>query len=413
MQTNKKSNKRTIVLIEYSWSGHRPLFLTTFTKAILEIGCNVIVFCPNPSKLSEIINTSKLINDDVSFHAYKYELPERRQFRLLNFNFSSDNLTRLYYWRHLHVKIKQVVAETGLTPNLVFFMFLEMYNMRNFFSQWIDYIFPYAWTGLWFQPYHYSNLHKKYQGMKHYPILVSKNCTKVCILDEERKEDIERSLKKPATVLPDFSDRVLPEYNFPLIKTIQKVAKNRKIVGLFGSIDKRKGFLSLLRTAKKMEDTNKWLFLFAGEIRTLIDFSDQELIEIIHLINDLKDKNCFFYFHRIQEDAHFNALIDISHAIFCVYEDFTYSSNLLAKAAFLKKLVIASEGSIIETRTKRFCLGIVVKERNIEQIEDALYQLSDPNIFDQLRESAKFDKYLQEHSSDILQEKLKEIIGVD
>jgi len=59
------------------------------------------------------------------------------------------------------------------------------------------------------------------------------------------------NLKETCNCFPDFTDESLPDFSFPIMKQIQDKAAGRKIIGLLGSLDKRKGFLTLLEVSQK------------------------------------------------------------------------------------------------------------------------------------------------------------------
>ena len=67
----------------------------------------------------------------------------------------------------------------------------------------------------------------------------------------------------------------------------------------------------------------------------------------------------------IPGEPQFNAFINACDVIFTGYLNFKGSSNLLTKAAYFNKPVIASEGFCMGKRVEKYHTGIVIKQDDI------------------------------------------------
>ena len=142
-------------------------------------------------------------------------------------------------------------------------------------------------------------------------------------------------------------------------------AKGKKVIGLLGSLEKRKGVLTFIELSQQAMFGDKWYFILAGKLARNT-FNTEELTLIDNFISANPD-NCFLFFDYIKDEADFNALINVCDLIFAVYEKFPHSSNILTKAAIFQKPVIVSGGYYMAELVNEYKLGWTVEERNCEQ----------------------------------------------
>ena len=86
--------------------------------------------------------------------------------------------------------------------------------------------------------------------------LNSTYCPAIALLDEGIVEKLQQRINKTIISFPDFADDSPPEMDCSLVKQILIKANGRKIIGLVGGQDKRKGFLTLLRVSQKSKRRN-------------------------------------------------------------------------------------------------------------------------------------------------------------
>jgi glycosyltransferase involved in cell wall biosynthesis len=183
----------------------------------------------------------------------------------------------------------------------------------------------------------------------------------------------ERLFEKQVFVFPDFSDETSPCDNYHLVEEIKAKAKNRKIVGLLGSLERRKGLLTLLKVAEQPM-ARDWCFVVAGKLAEQT-FSKQELNEIKLFFEEPRE-NFFVFFGTIPDDAQFNGLVNICDVIFAMYENFPHSSNLVTKAAAYGKKLLVSTGGYMEEVVNQYELGDAVSAEDVPAVLFALSRLT-------------------------------------
>lgn len=385
---------KTIALVDTLWIGHHPTYLKIFTKTLLELGYRVVTFCPEPIEINQWI-TLNCPKQSELFHAFELREPELNQSLV---SLAPKMLTALTYWQHTANAIQQASSKIGSSPDLVFFAWLDSYLSSYAIHYIVDKIFPYDWSGLYFRPYQ----HLKQQGssilrnfISPYAALQSSHCKAVAILSEDTAETLQSKLKnKPVIVFPDITDESPPDLGFPIMNQIQDKAAGRKIIGLLGSLDKRKGFLTLLEVSQQMTGED-WFFAFAGKLGES-SFLPQELIEIQSIVKSAPH-NCFFHFERIPDGPQFNSLVYVCNILFAVYNNFPSSSNILTKAAIFKKPVVVSNKFCMGKRVREFGLGLAINEGDTLQCIEALHQLGYPEV-DIVEQTRDFEGYKRLHS---------------
>lgn len=390
---------KTIALVDTIWIGHHPTYLKIFTKTLLELGYRVVIFCPEPTEISQWITLNYPKQTDL-FHAFELQEPELNQFII---GTTPKTLIALQYWQHTARAIQEASSKIGSSPELVFFAWIDSYLSSYLIPYVVDKIFPYNWSGLYFRSYRQlkqQDTSIMYNFINPYTVFQSYRCKAVAILNEDMLETLQIKLKnKPVIVFPDFTDESPPDLNFLPMKLIQEKASGRKIIGLLGSLDKRKGFLTLLEVSQKIAE-EKCFFVFAGKLGKS-SFLPEELTKIQDIVK-LAPHNCFFYFERIPNEAQFNSLIYVCDILFAVYNNFSSSSNILTKAAFLKKPVIVSNKFCMGKRVDKFNLGLTIDEDDTLQCIEALHKLDCQHEVNIKQTKRDFEGYKHLHSIDRL-----------
>ncbi|MBD2101741.1 glycosyltransferase family 1 protein [Leptolyngbya sp. FACHB-261] len=357
---------KTIALIDTAWTGHHPTYFKLFTKTLLELGHQVMAFCPEPDQLREQISQNCPILSE-RLHAFKICEPQLSQFPIPKLR---ATLTTLARWRSASASLSKAIATVGTSPDLVFFCWIDHYLGAYLLKYWVDKVFPYQWSGLYFHP---TYLRLEQERIPKNSALKSSSCSTVAILDEGVTEKLKDVMGgKPVITFPDFTDESSPDLDFPVVGEIQRKANGRTIVSLLGSLQKRKGFLTLLEIAQRSTERD-WFFVFAGYLNENT-FSPQELARIQDFV-ETTPSNCLFHFERIPDEPQFNALVDVCDILWVVYDNFPHSSNMLAKAAVFQKPVLASNTFCIGERVRQFQLGLGIDEGDVDQGIKALAQL--------------------------------------
>ena len=231
----------------------------------------------------------------------------------------------------------------------------------------------------------------------------SKHCKAVGILDKGIKLNLQKRLKNKLIVaLPDVTDTDKLSNNDQLIKSIKTKAKGRKIVGIIGSLEKRKGILNLVKMSQQVDDKNLF-YIFVGHLHK-DSYTKRELRFLLETIRKKPD-NCFFYLNNIIDDRLFNTLINSCDVIYLSYLNFPHSSNLLTKASHFKKPVIVSRGYYMEEIVNKYNLGLAVEPNDIDESYRAIKNLLKNNKIER-----KFKEYSDKNSVGILKETLQKMI---
>jgi glycosyltransferase involved in cell wall biosynthesis len=387
---------KTIALIDTLWGGHHQTYLKLFSRTLLELGHKVMVFCPHPEEISEWVafNRPSLA---ARLHTFVLREPDPSQFPIPRLRLTFNALAR---WRSAAAAIQDASRQLGTSPDLVFFAYIDLQLWPYLAHRAIEKIFPYNWSGLYFQP---SHLRVRLQLL---PIrrgifnpdgvLKSSRSRSIAVLDEGIAKKLQTRIDdKPVIIFPDIADESPPDPDYNIAQQIIEKAGGRKIVGLLGSIGKRKGILTLLDMAQKSAKEN-WLFVFAGQLDESAFLPED--IEKIRSIIKQKYHNCFFYFDYIPDGPKFNALVNVCDVLFTAYNNFPHSSNILTKAAIFKKAVIVSQGYCMEERVDKFGLGLSIKEGDVQGGIEALQRLCNHSLTEATKIKPNFEDYCHQHS---------------
>lgn len=379
---------KTIALIEPNSGGHHLTYLQLFSKTLLDLGCRVMAFSSESDTLTDWANVHT--NKARHLHAFQITkpLPPKlpglgRVRRLPVLGHVPQPIGIVSKWNHTAELIRQAAQQIGISPNLVFLNWLDSYFSHYLTHHLVDQVFPYPWAGLYFRPgalrFQRRSLLKS--PFPHCAIARSPRCHGVGILDEGLTSNLHQVIGNPVIPFPDFADESPPDPGYELVQQILDKAGKRKIIGLFGALSKRKGLVTLLRAAQQSHHKD-WFFVFAGSLsasRFHQDYSQRfpEEYDWVQSVVAARPDNCFFHLERIPQESQFNALINACDALFAAYENFPYSSNILAKAAAFKKPVITSEGFCMGRRVEQFEIGLTIPQGDVYQSIMALQKLFD------------------------------------
>jgi hypothetical protein len=393
------SSRTKIALIETDWDGHHRFFCNSFARILLELGHSVIVFSPEPADVSAWLEKNLVKTDRLQ--VLELQPPQASS---LPFSRISEPLTTIARWKSAANAIEQIAPNP---PHLTFFPSLDHYLVSGVTHHLVDWIFPHPWAGLYLHP-SYLRRPSRYISERMFApssVLKSERCRVVAVLDEGVAEKLEEEIQKRVVIFPDVADAACPDTAFALLSEIRERARGRKIIGLLGSLELRKGFWNLLEAAR-MTTGEPWFYLFAGRL------SDEHMLQEhwarLQRLASMQPENCFFHFQHIPSEEQFNALVEMCDIVFAAYLKFTSSSNLLGKAALHRKLLIVSDGYCMGERVERFRLGLTIPEGNVGRCVDALHQLLDEHGAEQLHPD--FEGYCNIHSSAQLAKGLEAIV---
>ncbi|MFE4107084.1 glycosyltransferase family 1 protein [Almyronema epifaneia] len=408
---------KTIALVETnSGNGHHLTYLRLFTKVLLEQSCQVMAFYPQPQDLTDWVDEQCPAYRD---RLWVFEMHKQPRRRLPLLGAVPEPVAVIERWQHLARSVRDAAEQIGLSPDLVFLNWLDNYLSHYLTHHIVDYIFPYNWSGIYFRPgilrFGQRSLAKLSEPLAHYAVARSHRCRALTLLNEELVADLQKELGKPVIAFPDITDEIPPRSDYPLAQKIRQQAGDRKIIGLIGSLSKRKGILTLLEVARRSLEEN-WFFVFAGQLDESMFHQefDQCFPEEFQQISQIKQappSNCYFHFDLIPDGYAFNSLIDTCDVLFAAYENFPYSSNLLTKAAVFHKPIIVSEGYCMAARIEQFRFGVTIPEGDVAACIAALHYLCDRPEQALHELQPDFEGYHKLHSPDQVRKVFQEILS--
>lgn len=380
---------KIIAIVDSIFDGHHLMYMRFFSKILLEQNFRVIIFFPKPEEIQTWIN-SKYPSLSDHLHCFQFHESQPSQFF---FNHFRSMLTALRHWKRAKESIERVAHQIGYSPDVVFFAMLDFYTSALLPYRIVDIIFPYKWSGLYFHPWH-LRIGQRFSWIRRFAfdkdsIFKSRNCRAIAVLDEGIISKLKEKAKyKTIIAFPDITDESKPDVTCSLAQDIRNKANGRRIISLLGSLERRKGLLTLIEVAKR---TN-FFYVFAGRFHGAT-FSEEELSQIREF-KESAPGNCFFHFDYIVNDAKLNELFSLSDVLFAVYENFPSSSNILTKAALYRKPVLVNKKYCMGERTQIFNMGICVKNNNPDECIKAIEKLCSSDNF----QPNGFSRYLQLHS---------------
>ncbi len=397
---------KTVVITDPFWEGHHLTYLQLFTQILLQQGYQVLVLCPKPDEIARLI-AETMPHHSSCLYVENFVEPKLPRIKIKGMG---SLLPTFWRWYSTAKAIAQASKKFSIRPDLVFFCWLDLYLYYSYSSRncrviykLADLAFPYKWTGILF----HTASHEASVNPNVYRRLGAKNCQAIAVLHEDSANKLQH-LGKKIEILPDFADDSPPDLTYAIAQRVREKANGRKVVGLLGYLEKRKGILSLLEIAKQSTE-QPWFFLFAGNLSQ--DFSDSEQAAIATFVESQPD-NCLFLLERIPQETQFNALVNECDVLYAVYKDFPGSSNVLTKAAIFHKLVLVAQGYVMESRTKEFKLGLSVDDSQNDlslQIQ-ALKILLDRDQFIQNWGTPRFTDYASQNSLGQMRSALQNLI---
>lgn len=363
-----------IFLFDDISDGHHPTYLRLFSKSLLDIGCQVVVFSPTPRPLETWFLQQKPLYEQ-EFRAV--EIEKRKNIQIPFINKTPRPLRVLSQWYYTAKTIKKFVSVSGITPDLVFFPWLDAYLDQHLTPYIVDSIFGFKWSGLFFHPRYllagYKQVPLLQTKLDPYSLVKSSQCRSVGFLDECEATKNQDKLDKRVVIFPDLADESCPSFEYDLVQKIKSASKGRYIVALIGSVSARKGLFTLLQVAEQMKESDDWFFVFVGEFDNRWMSSEEESTFRETIASD--PENCFFHLSWIPEENQLNAVIASCDVLFAAYVNFPYSSNILTKAAVFEKAIIVSDSFLMRERIERFRLGLIIPQNDHQECIKALSKL--------------------------------------
>jgi hypothetical protein len=394
------NNILTIALIS-PYSGNRfATYLNYYAENLLKKGKKVIVISPEFSEIAEYVKL-KVPRYLDNFTA----LP-------LDEKIFSDNSPNYFEllgrWSAINSKIKQAEKIINAEVDFAFFSPIDPFIRESVNLFLLDFVFNYKWSGIYFNPKPYRlkqlklNVDPKFLEPDY--LFRSKNCVGVCVLDRFITEPLKSRVYKKVVVFPEISNVSIQKKESVYSKQIKEMAKSRVVVGLLG-VEQNEGITALIRLIKKV-DTDKYFFVFAGKLDfKIMDEKQRQELELF--MND-HAPNILFILQPLSEEE-INQIykeIDISYLYFYNYVS---SNNLLTKAAYYQKPILANKDFCVGDTVKKFKIGLSVNgkmEESVNALEFLRLERLDFNVFDK----EAFSEYYALQSDSFLTNAFEEIM---
>ncbi|MDO9582620.1 MAG: hypothetical protein Q7J24_05860 [Desulfomicrobium sp.] len=259
------------------------------------------------------------------------------------------------------------MPEARVRPDFLFIMYMDMF--KTCIRDWhpLANLVGLPWGGIRFAPRAMKGGKptEEYYGLP--------GLRGMCLLDEAACRRHQDAL--PAKVfqfLPDITYSSLPEREPKLVAELRARAAGRAVVFLGGSLDSRKNLADFSRLAR-MADPTRWFFALVGRVyRDTLSDEDKRELEAL-AAHDAG--NVLLHMDFLDDERDFNAMMHASDILFAVYKGFPYSSNMLSKAAHLRRPILVSDRYLMGELVRRYGIGLVVPEDDPTAALTALEEL--------------------------------------
>jgi hypothetical protein len=370
------NNILTVALIS-PYAGNRfATYLNYYAVSLLKKGKKVLVISPEFNEISDYVakNATRYLDNFTA-------LP-------LSENIFTNNKPKYFEllgrWNAIKSKIKIGEKKLNAEVDFVFFSPIDPFIRESVNLFLLDFVFDYKWSGIYFNPKPYRlkqlklNIDPKFLEPDY--LFRSENCVGVCVLDRFITEPLKSRVYKKIVVFPEISNVNIQKKESVFGKQIKEMAFGRMVVGLLG-VEQNEGITALIRLIKKV-DIDKYFFVFAGKLDfSLMDIKQREEVEIF--MND-HAPNILFILQPLTDDE-INQIyteIDISYLYFYNYVS---SNNLLTKAAYYQKPILANKDYCVGETVKKFKIGLSVNgkmEESVNALEFLRLERLDFKVFD-------------------------------
>lgn len=224
-----------------------------------------------------------------------------------------------------------------------------------------------------------------------------------CFLDEAVARRYQALLPdRHFAYLPDITETALPDVPAAISVDIRRLAGDRRIVFMGGSIGKQKNLARWWGLISRA-DPAKWFFVQIGRInRNNLTPEDEVALDQMQAS---APPNLFISPDYLPDERAFNAVIAASDVVFAVYLDFARSSNMLSKAANFEKPILVADDHLMGERVRHYRIGLAVPARDSDAIHAGLLALEDiTDIKD------NFSRYREDFSQARMQASLSSFI---
>jgi len=205
-----------------------------------------------------------------------------------------------------------------------------------------------------------ENFDRYLESTKDIQIYGAPSCRAILLLNEDMPDILSERFPGTSFIkFPDFIEPITIERSPDICKEVLNQAKKRKILLFSGRMIPKRNFIPFLKIVKGL-DYEKWLPCAIGSLKKE-DYTNEEWDFIKTTIAACPD---LFLRTMRPDDYELNALIRMADLFWLAYKNHPHSSNMLTRAANYKTAVVATQGSLIASRAKRYELGIDINPYN-------------------------------------------------
>lgn len=283
---------------------------------------------------------------------------------------------------------------TGLTPRLVFVLYLDLMSHRLSDIRAMDSSFGCGWSGILFHP---SRVKDDAQPSER--LFNSRRLQGLLFLNPYSVDRYQQS--HPDLYFsraPDVAITDCNETSSQLAQSMVARAAGRKIVLMIGAISAFKGlkdFIALIHSA----DPGQFFFAIIGCVHWSTLGKDEQSIRDFYSSHR---ENVFTFDAYLETEDVYNSFIACSDVIYAVYKGAMGSSNTLTKAAFFGRPVLVAQDSYLGELVLAGGTGAVVEAGDTQATCQALHDVLEHSI-----PQENFLAYYQLNSLPALQATLK------
>lgn len=283
------------------------------------------------------------------------------------------------------------------SPDLVFFLYLDLMAQRNRNTAALDRAGASPWTGILFHP------RKTWeQDSSPEAYFNSSNARGAVFLVPAAIPVYAAAMPHLHFALaPDVADLELPAKPAAIASEIESRARGRTVVLQIGSITAHKGIPTLLDVIAKA-DPNCFFFALVGEVHWAT-FGETE--KRLRRSFAEPPENVFVHQGYMASESDYNSLLAACDIVYAVYQNFSSSSNSLTKASGLGRPILVAANSLMGERVLASGIGAVAPEGDADGILAELDRLAK-----RPKDSFSFEHYREEHSLEGLKSVLTEAL---
>lgn len=381
---------RILLITPASAGGHHNEYKGLLAKAFSELGHEVLYFSPNNYNTKKENQLIKAETSDFKFTTRIYS-------RYYKYIFDHWQIHRhsIRAWRVLFEQINNL-QEKNTPADLIFFECLDASIGQYITSGFIDRNLIIPFSGILLSPSDTRQMTKSFirRGpFDPYNILKSKWCVSICVLMAEALPILSALIDKPVIVLPDVVSIPLTIQNKSLGDLISDRAGNRTIIGIWGSLEKRKGTSEFLQMVLKMPQEN--YFFVMGGLMPIESWSGKDK-DVVQQGTSGIIKNLLIYNQWLTDDELLSGMRSCN-LIFAAYQDWRFSSGIIGKAAAVEIPILVNDGFVMGKRVKEFKTGFVKDEKTDagEWVSDNINEIKELSISSSFKEGCK--KFCERH----------------